>query len=410
MVLGKFFSTSKKQEAEPPEQQPAPAHNYVILRDEMGAGDHRATIEVSTDSIKLTPVNGEPAQSIPLNPEAADYNAVDEDVRAEIARKIARMVPALPHSKKNELTDYTLRVIRHLAHDHAGRVRRMIAEELKDTPNAPKELIGMLAWDPDFTVSCPVLEFSPLLGDQELLEIIATSPMPGVLEAIAKRKSVTEKVSHALVVTAHSQTIHALLSNPGAKFDDESMDTIIDMAPEQEVWHETLVKREDLPKRAINRIASFVSTSMLLELEEAGMLPASTRRNLTHAMSSRLKSDYVDREREAWSKAEALHAAGKMNSDLIIEWLDKGWEEHALAGIALQAKMTFDKTKRIIKSQSPRAVTALAWKAGLPMRTALQLQLKNARIPHTKVLLAREGIHYPLSEQEMQTYLEFFAD
>jgi len=54
-------------------------------------------------------------------------------------------------------------------------------------------------------------------------------------------------------------------------------------------------------------------------------------------------------------------------------------------------------------------VTSLAWKAGLSMRTAIQLQLKIAKVPPPDVLNARNGFDYPLSEAEMKRQLETIA-
>ena len=58
---------------------------------------------------------------------------------------------------------------------------------------------------------------------------------------------------------------------------------------------------------------------------------------------------------------------------------------------------------------SPKGMTALAWNAGLGMRTAVQLQLRLARVPPTKILQARNGIDFPLSEEEMHWQIEFFG-
>ena len=58
---------------------------------------------------------------------------------------------------------------------------------------------------------------------------------------------------------------------------------------------------------------------------------------------------------------------------------------------------------------SSKGITALAWNAGLGMRTAVQLQLRLARVPPAKILQARTGVDYPLSEDEMNWQLDFFG-
>ena len=54
------------------------------------------------------------------------------------------------------------------------------------------EIIKGLALDDELVVSGPVLEFSPVLTDDDLLEIIEKGPVKGGLGAIARRSRVNE--------------------------------------------------------------------------------------------------------------------------------------------------------------------------------------------------------------------------
>jgi hypothetical protein len=54
-------------------------------------------------------------------------------------------------------------------------------------------------------------------------------------------------------------------------------------------------------------------------------------------------------------------------------------------------------------------VTALAWRANLSMRQALQLQLRVAHIPPTAALNPRGGTDYPLTPAEMEWQLGLFG-
>jgi hypothetical protein len=64
---------------------------------------------------------------------------------------------------------------------------------------------------------------------------------------------------------------------------------------------------------------------------------------------------------------------------------------------------------KAVSLSSPKGITAMAWNAGLGMRTAVQLQLRLARVPPGKVLQARDGIDYPLSDEEMRWQIDFFS-
>jgi uncharacterized protein (DUF2336 family) len=52
----------------------------------------------------------------------------------------------------------------------------VLSEALKDIANAPSDVVKQLAMDPEIDVTGPILEFSPILTDEDLLEIIHAGP------------------------------------------------------------------------------------------------------------------------------------------------------------------------------------------------------------------------------------------
>ena len=86
-----------------------------------------------------------------------------------------------------------------------------------------------------------------------------------------------------------------------------------------------------------------------------------------------------------------------------------GKREQVMAAIERDSGLNAVIVKKIMTSMSAKAVTALAWKAKLSMRQALQLQLKIAGIPPHQVLNPRGGTDYPLTEREMEWQLELFT-
>ena len=157
----------------------------------------------------------------------------------------------------------TLEVLDVLARDQLPRVRQIVAEEFKDCENVPLELVNLLARDDELIVCAPILEFSPLLTDDDLIEIIESSPVQGALGAISRRDGVHAPVVDAIVATADEAAVAALLSNRSAQIREETLDDIIDQAPTRPSWHEPLVERPNLLHRAVKRIAQFVTASLL---------------------------------------------------------------------------------------------------------------------------------------------------
>ncbi len=119
---------------------------------------------------------------------------VDEEVRGDLAGKIARIAPGLNREEHRALYRMTVEVLEILARDEAARVRRILAEVLKDVANAPPSVIGRLAQDVELVVAGPVLENSPVLTEADLLELIRGGSGGGALAAISRRRMVGERV------------------------------------------------------------------------------------------------------------------------------------------------------------------------------------------------------------------------
>lgn len=81
---------------------------------------------------------------------------------------------------------------------------------------------------------------------------------------------------------------------------------------------------------------------------------------------------------------------------------DNGFVRSALAA---RAKIGADRSDRILASQSGKAVTALVWKAGFSMRTAVAVQMRLARLPNDRVMNAKDGVDYPVGPEELTRHL-----
>ncbi|MCH2547020.1 MAG: DUF2336 domain-containing protein [Alphaproteobacteria bacterium] len=388
---------------------------YTILKDTHTADDGSKTaVEINSDAIIIETSEG--TETLSLSAQDVSMNNVDEDVRLQIARKISLLLPELAESKKEQLMRHVFRVLFVMAEDQLPRIRQMIAEELRDSHDAPPELIRKLAWDEELEVAAPILEFSPLLGDSDLLEIIANSEIPGVVEAVSRRQEVStdvtdaiiRNVTHSRVDEDDARVINNLLSNKRAHFNEKTLEIVVEEAPNYEIWHESLLDRPELTTRTINKIARFVSEAMIMDMEDRGMITKELGENLTKAIASRLYNPHIDREKEADRQAINLFTQGDLDSQYVMAALDSGEREFVVAAISLLADVPKSATKKIIDSDNPKDITALAWKSGISMRDAIQLQLKLAKIHYSKLLYARDGKYFPLSEGEMLKILSVY--
>lgn len=335
---------------------------------------------------------------------------ISDEARCQIARKIARLLPELGDTKKLELLDYTERVLKSLCKDQLVRVRRILAQELKDYPDAPHELITTLAWDESLEVAGPVLECSPVLTDQDLVQIIQGAKIPGVSEAVAKRSRLSSFVADAIVRTGHRAAITRLLRNEEADISEGSYERIVEEAPEVEMWHEPLMLRPDLPGVIMNKLAGFVSESLVIRLREEGKLSKRSAKELLHGIQERLDDPSLDKRKNAAENVEDLFTEGRLDAETIDDAICRKDLPFVCSAIGLLAKCSDNRVRKVIDSHNPKAITALCWKAGLPMRISRQIQLRLARIHHTRLLNPKNGTDYPLSPEEMKVYLDLVGD
>jgi uncharacterized protein (DUF2336 family) len=370
----------------------------------------------------------------PSAPWQADERLVgdaDDAVRADLGAKLARLLPTMSARDRAELRTRVISMLETLASDQAVRVRKAVAEAVKDLDCVPRAMINELARDMEFAVADPVLRLSPLLDDADLLAIIASSHAKGALGSIARRAMVGGRVADAIVAADDVGAVATLLANPSAQIREETLDLIVDRAPGRPGWHGPLVDRPALPLRLLQRLASFVAETLLDRLAHRSDLDAAARETVARAVATKLAAaDPQAAPETATATAAAkgpiaaaaptppapsgaeharrLAAAGKLDSDAVSDAIDGGDRAFARAALALLGEIEEATVDRILGARSAKGIVALAWRAKLTPHVAHQLQLRLAAISPRHALGPR-GDKWPLNDDEMIWHLEFFG-
>ncbi len=335
----------------------------------------------------------------------------DETVRRDLAAKVARLMPQLGEQDQEQAQRYVVETLELLAQDHATRVRQVLADALRDLVDAPPSIIQRLARDTEEVVACPVLEFSPLLADRDLIEIIGEGCASGKLKAISRRGDLGETVADAIVGTEDRDAIAALLVNTSAQIREETLDCLVDQAHEVKSWHEPLVGRPKLSPGMVRKLAAFVADNLLRKLQSREELDRETAKRVADEVHRRLadgaKADCEARETPK-DLARRLQGTGQLDDEVLLQALARGDRALVREALVLRTGMDEATVDRILGAGSAKGVTALAWKADLGMRVATQLQLRMGGISPGDVLHARGGVDYPLTPDEMDWQLSFF--
>lgn len=355
-------------------------------------------------------------------------NDASEHVRHGLAAKVARLLPDMPEDEAGKARELAIQTLELLAQDELARIRAELSEALKSATNVPHHLIKQLARDVELIVSAPVLQFSPLLTDDDLREIVASSAQSGALTAIARRIGLSAGVSDVIAATRDVSAVSALLANDSAQIREETLDLILDAAPSVESWHEPLVQRPNLPGGAAKRIAGFVATSLLNLLASRKDLPADALAEVRQVMEKRLdvkleedeaEDDKADEKKaeeepqssmaEAEAKVKKMIKDKKLDSDAVQDAIERNDKNFVLQSLILSGRIPLSVIQKAIEARNGRLITALVWRAQFSMRTAVMIQRDIARVPPRMMLNARNGTDYPMSKAELEEQLKILG-
>jgi uncharacterized protein (DUF2336 family) len=335
----------------------------------------------------------------------------DDEVRAELARKIGRLIPNLPQDTSEKMRALTIETLERLAEDQLPRVRRILAEEIKSLDCIPKRVIDRLARDVE-EVAAPILEYSPLLSDADLVDIISSAQARFTLTAIAARRPLSHNVSDAIATALDVPAVAALLANSSAQIREQTLEKIIEHGERIADWHLPLVLRNDLSQRAIRRIAGFVSAALLDKLSARDGLDPETKSVLAKRVRARVDEPFdedMDPAARAQSDVALLHKEGRLDDFAVERAAESGKREFVIAALALLARTPIETARRIIQSGTAKPAVALVWRAKLSMRVAFKVQTLVMHIKGGELLPARDGVHFPLTDDEMLWHLNYFG-
>ncbi|NIZ02766.1 DUF2336 domain-containing protein [Thalassospira lucentensis] len=287
--------------------------------------------------------------------------------RADTADKISRefSTDTLSDSERVLAED----IFRLMIRDAEVRVRKALAKNLQQTPLVPHDVVATLARDVD-DVALPVLKFSEVLNDSDLVEIIGdNADSVEKQRAIASRAHVSEVVSATLVDIGHEDVMVDLVSNAGAQISEVSLQKVVQEFGDNERIQKPMIERNQLPITIAERLVTLVSERMRSELISRGHIPegivnAVMTQSQESATIGLLGEGSEDRDVELL--VEHLYANNRLTSGLILRALCMGDLSFFEAAVARRAGVSLINTRILIHDSGAFGLEAIYNKAGLP--------------------------------------------
>ncbi len=287
------------------------------------------------------------------------------DNRAKTAAKVAGDFDsgALSDSERQIAEE----IFRFMVKDAEVRVREALAQNLKESPDLPHDVALSLAQDVD-QVALPILQFSDVLTDDDLIEIIQ-SQSEDKQTAIAGRSSVSDSVSEALVDTGNEKAITSLLSNEGADISEHSLKKVVDDYGEREQIQDAMVHRPKLPVSVAEKLVTVVSEKLAGELIARHDLPENavtdlvlqTRERAIISLSTDSDTGDVD------ILVQQLHKNGRLTPSIVLRGLCMGDLTFFEAAIAELASVSLANARQLIYDSGQLGLRTLCREAKIPL-------------------------------------------
>ncbi len=333
----------------------APAVGRLTAADVAELGRDPSPAQRARIAAKLGASLGEVGREVSRPLLEAVLELLVRDVATEVRRALAEAVAASPEVPPD--------IVRRLAHDEIE-----VAEAVAAGPEVPPEIVRRLAHDV-IEVAEPVLRQSPLLSDEELIEIVRTNAMQYAL-AVAGRSRLSEAVSEVLVDTGDVPVVARLVGNPGARLSQETLRRVTAEFGADPSVQKGLVRRPELPFDLVDRLVRLVADRLQWELVEDHRLPPEVAQAIVRAARERSAIDLVAREHGDRRRERELRQrfqAGELDHEALLALLREGDVAGFEIGVALHAHEPVARVRKLLYDPDRRRLAAICIRAGFPV-------------------------------------------
>ena len=226
-----------------------------------------------------------------------------------------------------------------------------------------------LACDVD-SVSLPMLKFSEVLTDEDLVEIVRDQGGAKQI-AIAQRPSVSSRVADALIDTGNEKAVARLVANEGAKLTEQALGRVMEEYQESEAVSDSLSRRPSMPAAISAQLVEALSGRLqdfLLQKHDVSPDVASNLILQARERATMSLVDYGSTDTELENLVEQLARKDRLTASLLLRALcmgDMGFFERALARLA---DLPLQNTRILIHDHGGLGLESVYMKAGLPER------------------------------------------
>ena len=259
------------------------------------------------------------------------------EARAEVADKIAAGFVSGEFSTNER--NIAVEIFRLLANDAETKVRRILGNKLASSMGIPHDVILKLAQDIN-EVALPVLEKSFVLTEVDLIGIATNSEDVLVMSAIAKRDTVSQELSQALIDKSNTAVAEVLLKNKNANISEKGLNDIFQFCGDYVEVLEVMAHRNSLPFYIVEKLFVAVSEevkTILTKQYNISLQVADESANYARELATLGLIDQSMGNMDLESLVDHLNKNGRLSFSIVMRSLCLGnlrFFEHALSKLS----------------------------------------------------------------------------
>jgi hypothetical protein len=293
-----------------------------------------------------------------------DANILERD---QLFRNMAQLYSYVSDRCDDEQVAQYDEVLCQLAELVEVEARTHVAKLLAPLERAPGNVVNKLAND-SIEVAAPLLEFSNVLSDDDLIEIVSTQSEAHRV-AIAGRSTVPERVGDAIVEHGGTPSVARLVSNKSAEFGHETMQKLVVRASTDAAIASNLRGRSDLDWGSLRTQITAAGQKVLDEL-------GGTTRPLDPVTAGKVNAVVYNRMRNragfssqewkvAYNQVKALYDRHQLDERALTRFARFGYGHHSAAALSVILRVAPEVFVKWLAAQDYVAITVALRAVGI---------------------------------------------
>lgn len=257
-------------------------------------------------------------------------------------------------------------VLTALATDIETKVRIKLSHQLAKVAHAPANVIKSLAFDDEIAVAEPVLQWSEVLSDADLVTTASTKSQDH-LQAISQRRTLSESVTDILVERGNHRVVRSTAKNPGARFSDKGFGKLVARARSDEALQLHVGTRPDIPRHHFLKVLETASATVRAKIAAEFPRAAETVSEVVAAVATDINTEVRSTSVEhskARVRVKRLCMTGQFSEAEVHAFARADNFERTAVALSVFGQFPIDLVERALLDESSDTVLVLAKAAG----------------------------------------------